>query len=61
VSWLISSKNFEMSRFSCTNLTLASVSALSSMAWLKPFSPPARGARARAAAAPRPPLPSRRR
>ena len=34
-----------ISRFSCTNLTFASVSADSSMAWLKPFSPP--GARQR--------------
>lgn len=32
---------FEMSRFSMTNLTFDKVSALSSMAWLKPFSPPA--------------------
>jgi hypothetical protein len=40
VSWLISSKNLLISRFSCTNLTLLSMSAASSMAWLKPFSPP---------------------
>ena len=33
--------HFEMRRFSCTNFTFARVSALSSMAWLKPFSPPA--------------------
>ncbi len=31
----------EMSRFSMTNLTFDKVSALSSMAWLNPFSPPA--------------------
>ena len=39
------SKKEEISRFSCTNLTLASVSADSSMAWLKPFSPPAQADR----------------
>jgi hypothetical protein len=32
--------HLEMSRFSWTNLTLARVSAVSSIAWLKPFSPP---------------------
>jgi hypothetical protein len=35
-----SSAHLLISRFSCTNFTLASVSADSSMAWLKPFSPP---------------------
>ncbi len=40
VSCEISSKNLEIRRFSWTNLTLASASAESSMAWLKPFSPP---------------------
>ena len=42
VSWLISSKKRLISFFSCTNLTLASVSPASSIAWLKPFSPPTR-------------------
>ena len=32
VSWLISSKNLPMSRFSCTNFTFAKVSLDSSMA-----------------------------
>lgn len=36
-----------ISRFSCTNLTLASVSADSSIAWLKPFSPPGTGRKRR--------------
>ena len=40
-AWLISSKNLLMRRFSWTNFTFASVSDDSSMAWLKPFSPPA--------------------
>ena len=40
VSCEISSKNLEIRRFSWTNLTLARASAESSMAWLKPFSPP---------------------
>ena len=40
VSWEISSKYLEMSFFSCTNLTFCSVSEESSIAWLKPFSPP---------------------
>ena len=40
VSCEISSKYLEISFFSCTNLTFESVSAESSIAWLKPFSPP---------------------
>jgi hypothetical protein len=43
VSWLISSKKRLIRRFSCTNLTLDSMSADSSIAWLNPFSPPFRG------------------
>ena len=37
-----SSAHLLISRFSCTNLTFARVSADSSIAWLKPFSPPGR-------------------
>lgn len=40
VSCEISSKNLEMRRFSWTNLTFARAPAESSIAWLKPFSPP---------------------
>ncbi|KAJ6319694.1 hypothetical protein OIU78_015166 [Salix suchowensis] len=40
VSWLISSKYFPIKRFSCINFTFDRISADSSIAWLKPFSPP---------------------
>ena len=40
MSWLISSKYLPISFSSWMNLTLPSVSEDSSMAWLKPFSPP---------------------
>uniref|UniRef100_A0A2P2L101 Uncharacterized protein n=1 Tax=Rhizophora mucronata TaxID=61149 RepID=A0A2P2L101_RHIMU len=40
VSWLISSKYFPIKRFSWINFTFDRISADSSMAWLKPFSPP---------------------
>lgn len=40
-----SASHLLISRFSCTNFTLASVSADSSIAWLKPFSPPVRTGR----------------
>jgi len=40
LSWLTSSKNLPIKRFSCTDLTLDRISKENSMAWLKPFSPP---------------------